>query len=546
MSLPPIYSGRRRTWLRRLVMNGVAQGAVAFGLAHLLRSSLGGVGLSPETAHTVPWLEVVGIAGAGSMLLGLRAIEAADAERLGQDYVMRVRLRIFEAVTRGQTRSGRRGRWGVTMTRLISDLNSLRNWVSAGIARSVVASITIGGLTVALLAIHPAAALAAATMIGLTTAAATALVPTLRTYVREARRRRGRLANNLGEKVLAAGTVRQFDATREEARRVRTHSVWLRDALVRRTRLSRVLRSIPGATLPVAVGVLVLLASRTSLSPADLTVCVLLLGLMGTSLSDLSRAVDHRLSFEEGRRRIAEVLDSPRIKESRKAVDLPSGGPVEVDIGRVSVRGRLTAGPFHARPGRTVQLTGGPGTGKSTLLALVARWIDPDRGRIELDGVPVRRVSLASLSRTVQLVTPDVPLLRGRIVDNLGYGSEEVDPAWIAKVAATCGLDDEEPLLRDGLETRVEEQGHNLPDGLRARIALARAAVVSPRLLAIDHPTLLLDPAARTAMRAVIELLGCTALVAATPGIDLAADAEWVLPDPIEPAPGRATPRAGS
>jgi len=526
MSLPRIYGGRRRALIGRLVLNGAGQGVVSFGLAYLLRSVLRRS--SHLDADLWPWL--VTIAASGIVMIVLRSVEAADAERLGQDYVMRVRLRIFGAVARRSAAADRRGRWGVTMTRLISDLNSLRNWVSAGIARSIVASITLVGVGVALAWTHPVALVALGVMVGISGASAWALLPILRRYVREARRRRGRLANNLGEKMLAAGTVRQFDNTRSELRRVRTHSLWLRDALVRRVRLAQVMRRIPRAAVPVAIAVLIGLAGPFDFSAADITVSVMLLGLAGSSLSDLARALDYRLAFEEGRARIDDVLAARHLKEARKAVELPPGGPVSVRVGRVGVRARLDAGPFRASPGQTVWVTGPDGSGKSTLLALIARWLDPDSGRIELDDVPVRRLSFASLAMTVQLVTPEVPLLRGSVLDNLTYGFEDPEDEWVAKVCTTCDLGGSGGPREELMEMRVEEQGRNLPEGLRARIVLARAAVAAPRLLLIDHPVLLTDPKARVALRRIIDLLGCTALVAGPNGPPLVeSDAVWRL-----------------
>jgi len=509
MSLPRIYAGRRRVLLWRLVLNGFAQGSVAYALAHLLRRAL-----ASTHPGSVPWALVAGVAASGLLTLALRAAEAADAERLGQDYVMRVRLRIFDAVARRSVQAGRR-RWGVTMTRLISDLSSLKNWVSHGVARSLVASITIAGLAIALAQSHGIAVIAVGLMVGLSGALAALLFPVLRSQVREARRRRGRLANNLGEKILAAGTVRQFGNTDSELRRVRTHSRWLRDALVRRMRTAQLLRSLPHTTAPFAIGVLVVLAAHSTAIASDLAVAVLLIGMVGNSLSDLARALDYRLSFEEGRQRIQEILSGPRLKESRSAVDLSAEGPLSLHFGKVTVRGRCSVGPFSVEPGRTALVTGDAGSGKSTVLALAARLFDPDSGAIELGGIPLRRVSLASLRSAVQLVTPDLPLLRGSLGDNLSYGAEEADEGWIGEVMATCGLDGE-PLLRDsGLETRIEEQGRNLPEGLRARISLARAAIASPGLLLIDHPVLVFDPTGREALRAVIELLSTTVLIAA-------------------------------
>ncbi len=540
MSLPRIHAGRRRALLRRLVANGVAQGALAIGLAQLVRAALEGA------PHALPWALVAGVVAAGAAALALRAIEAADAERLGQDYVMRVRLRIFDSVSREAT--GGRRRWGVTMTRLISDLNSLRNWVSAGVARSIVASITIVGVTAALALTHPAALLAVGAMLTCTGIAALGLAPLLRSHIREARRRRGRLANNLGEKVLAAGTVRQFDHDGSERRKVRTHSLWLRDALVRRMRLAQLLRQAPNAAVPVAIGVLLGALAWTDLgmTNAELAVGILLVGLLGTSLADLTRALDHRLAFEEGRQRIEELLSAPRLKERRHPVELEPGGPIAVRVGRLRVRGRLRAGPFEAAAGQTVRVAGGAGAGKSTLLSLVARFLDPDRGRIELDGVPLRRLSLASLGRNVQLIAPEVPLLRGSLLENLTYGSDEIDDEWIAKIADICGLRSGPLAPRGGLEARVDEQGRNLPEGLRARVALARAAAAAPRLLLVDHASLLVDPDGRAALRAVIDLLGCTALIAGPTGPPLFdADAVWDLgegpsPGPRHPTDGKA------
>jgi hypothetical protein len=97
--------------------------------------------------------------------------------------------------------------------------------------------------------------------------------------------------------------------------------------------------------------------------------------------------------------------------------------------------------------------------------------------------------------------------------DNLSYGADAEDDAWIAAVISACGLDEESGLLPDGLETRVEEGGQNLPHGVRARVALARAAAVRPRLLLVDDAAFVADPAAGAALERIVVLLGATTLV---------------------------------
>ena len=518
----------------RLLLNGVAQAAVFFGLAYLLR-----LGLEEARLGALSWAAVGGIAASGVVTLLLHTWEAADAERLGQEYVMRVRLRIFDQIAALPLRTGRRRGWGVTMTRMISDLDSLRNWVSIGVAHAAVASITICGLLASLVFFSPRSGAVIAAMVGLSLLGAWALTPVLRGYVREARRRRGRLANNLGEKIFAVRTVHHFGRTEQELDRVRSESQRLRDALVRRVRAARVLQALPDLMLPITIAALVVLTAAALQSHHEVAITVLLLGRIAAALGELARAWNYRLSFEEGRRRIAEVLGGPRLLEARGAKDLPGQGPVSLVLDDVCVGDGLGPLRFAVDSGEVALVTGPSGSGKSTVMALAARLLDPDRGEVRLAGVPLPSIRLDSLHEAVQLVAPEVPLLRGSVGDNLSYGIGVDDEEWLARVIAACGLDQEPSLLPDGLETRVEEGGQNLPHGLRARLALARAAAARPRLLLVDDAAFVADPEAGAALERVVRLLGATTLVVAPEEKQLALE-----PDRIWCLEGEGTRRA--
>lgn len=532
MALPRIQGGRRRRILARLVVNGVAQASLAFAIAWLLRAALG-----RANADASFWPALSAFGAASLLAVGLRIVEASDAERLGQDYVTRVRLRIFERVAARPERAGRSNRYGLTMTRLISDLNSLRNWVSLGIARAVVASITVLGLLAALAFLDPVLA-GVGTAIVLGCIAGTALLtPALRRRVREARRRRGRLANNLGEKVFAFRTVRHFGRTDREMRRVGGQSRRLRDALVARVRLSQGLRSLPDLGLPLGAGTVVWLAharGHETWSLADGASAILLVGLLVSSLRDLVRAWDYRLSFEEGRRRITILLGTPRLKEHRRPEELPGDGPVGLVFEKVRVPGVLAELSFEVKPGERVLVVGPSGSGKSLVLALAARLLDPESGRVLLGGRPLTRLSLDSIHEAVQLVAPELPLLRGTLAENLGYGLDDGADEALARAADACGLLGAHPGLPDGLETRIDERGQNLSPALRARVALARAVAAGPRLLLVDDPAFLTDAEARAALERVVDGLDATLLVAAPEGArPIRANRVW-KPTPVE------------
>jgi ATP-binding cassette subfamily B protein len=154
--------------------------------------------------------------------------------------------------------------------------------------------------------------------------------------------------------------------------------------------------------------------------------------------------------------------------------------------------------------GQTVCLVGPSGVGKSTLLALLLRFYDPDRGAIELDGVDFRRFSVASLRRQVALVPQDAWIVDGTIADNIAFGRPEASLAQIGEAAEIALVDEFVSRFPRGYDTVVGESGALLSGGQRRRIALARAVLRDAPILLLDEPTSGLDAVSE---RAVIEAI---------------------------------------
>ncbi|MFP8963825.1 ABC transporter ATP-binding protein, partial [Streptomyces nanhaiensis] len=194
-------------------------------------------------------------------------------------------------------------------------------------------------------------------------------------------------------------------------------------------------------------------------------------------------------------------------------------GPLGVRLHRV--RFDYGGGPvldgveLTVRPGQTLALVGASGAGKSTCAHLLARFWDPSEGEVQLipadgDPVDIREVDDAELRRAVALVGQETPLFHGTLAENLRLAAPEADDCLLAETARLCGVDRIAPM-----DTPVGERGSTLSGGQRARIALARALLVRPRVLVLDESTAHLDNAGDAQLAAALEEEGRTTIVIA-------------------------------
>jgi ABC-type multidrug transport system fused ATPase/permease subunit len=148
---------------------------------------------------------------------------------------------------------------------------------------------------------------------------------------------------------------------------------------------------------------------------------------------------------------------------------------------------------LEIKPGEKVAFVGGSGSGKSTILNLVARFHDVTRGRVTIDGYDVRELSLQALRRNIGLVAQNVLLFRGTLADNIRFGRPEADMAAVRSAAQVGYVTQFVDQLDDGYETHLGEMGQGLSGGQKQRVSIARAALVNPSILLLDEATSALD-----------------------------------------------------
>jgi ATP-binding cassette subfamily B protein len=181
--------------------------------------------------------------------------------------------------------------------------------------------------------------------------------------------------------------------------------------------------------------------------------------------------------------------------------------------------GRLVLDGFDLEipAGTSLALVGATGSGKSTAAALLARFYDPDAGRVTIGDVDVRDLRLSELRRGVGIVFEDVFLFGDTVRENVGLASPQAGDDAIERATQLAGADEFVEQLPEGYETMLGERGFSLSGGQRQRIAIARAILADPQVLILDDATSAVDATKEHEIRAALAevMRGRTTLVIA-------------------------------
>jgi len=240
---------------------------------------------------------------------------------------------------------------------------------------------------------------------------------------------------------------------------------------------------------------------------------IMYLGMLAMPIRALGMVTNMYSRSMSAGERILEILDTTsQVKDKPDALVLDKlKGQVafeDVSFSYAENAPALHSINFSVQPGQLVALVGASGSGKSTIINLILRFYDVSGGRITMDGIDIRDISLASLRKNIGTAQQDVFLFSTTIRNNIAYGMPDATLEQITAAAKAAQIHDFIMSLPDGYETWVGERGHTLSGGEKQRVTIARAILKNPSILILDEITSSVDAETeRLIRRAVDELI---------------------------------------
>lgn len=446
---------------------------------------------------------------------------------MGERFMMDLRTRMYAHVLRMDMAFFGRTKTGVLVSRLTSDIESLQIFASEGALAVVGSTLMVVGVSAALFVVDPFLA-------GLVMLLMPFLLFTSYRFGRDSakayRQWRGQIAKVLAALSENISGVREVQANaqeqRQEARFSDIDKVYYQKAM---NAAKTVVNYFPRVDALRAIGLaMVLFVGGNRVLDGEMTLGSLIAFLLYLNwffepivqLANVYNLLQGALAALYKLYGLAD--EQPTIEEAAEPRQFPSpvAGNIKIQdltFGYEPKERVITDMNLHIPAGQRVAVVGATGSGKSTLVKLLARFYDPQTGSIAIDGINLRDLSFDDLRRSVAMVPQEGFLFEDSLRFNLAFGREEINDAKLWEACRVAGIAEWVESLPEGLDTPMRERGNRLSSGERQLVALTRALVVDPPIVILDEATSNLDPETENQVETALETLlaGRTSIVVA-------------------------------
>jgi ABC-type multidrug transport system fused ATPase/permease subunit len=400
---------------------------------------------------------------------------------------------------------------GQLMSRATVDLQSVRFFLGYGLVFITQSALTIGLAAVAMFLVDPFLAALSLLPVPFVVLVAARYGRRSRPALQEVQQRIAELTADVEENVSGVRVVKAFAAEPRQLERFEGSVGRVFGQSMVATRIRAFYNPFIGFLPSIGLAVVLLVGGRQvingSLSLGDFTAFYTYLLMLIAPMRTLGLALGMAQRATASGARLFQILDrAPEVVAPAGAPPLPEGRG-RVELRHVTFTYERAGAPALAdvdlavEAGTTVALVGGTGSGKTTLVQLLARLYDVDEGAVLIDGADVRAVDLDALRGAISVVDDDPFLFSATVHENIAYGRPEATREEVVRAAERAQAAGFIGELPEGYDTRVGERGLTLSGGQRQRIAIARALLSDPRILVLDDATSSVDASTEQAIK---------------------------------------------